>query len=175
MSNIEFVIPFRTGENGLIEEFLPPSDEMAQSDTTEEGLSHFGVPGMQWGVRRSDKQLARAAAKASRRGRAEDHPDHTKVRDLTRNKKKTLSNDELQAVLKRKDLETRYSQMNPSKLKKGENVVKAVVGTVGTVSSVIALGSSPAGKAAISAAKGVLSKYGANIVKTAATAAKTFV
>jgi len=120
-------------------------DDLVMSDSNDDILAHYGVPGMQWGVRRSPKQLARSRTKSS--------PDHDAVAKLSGHKRRTLSNEELAKINKRRELERKHSDLNPSKFKKGEAIVKTIVGTVGTVSSVIALASSPAGKAAIQAGK----------------------
>jgi 2'-5' RNA ligase len=119
--------------------------DLEMSDNVENFLSHYGVKGMHWGVRRSSTPAVRKRTKPS--------GDHATVAKLTKHKPKTLTNEELAKVNKRKELERKYSDLNPSKLKKGEGALKTIVATVGTVSSVIALAGSPAGKAAIQAGK----------------------
>ena len=125
-------------------EFIPPKDQP---------LEHFGVKGMHWGVRKSGPKV-RERTKAS--------GDKATAEKLSKHQKKTLTNKELSAVIKRKELEQRYSTLNPSKFKKGHNVIKEVISVVGTVSAAIALSNTPAGKAVVAAAKGALKVHKAN-------------
>jgi 2'-5' RNA ligase len=111
-------------------------------------IKHFGVKGMQWGVRKSSS--------SSSGKRTTPSSDHANAALLKANKKHTLTNEELAIVVKRKELEQRYSQLNPSRFKRGENVVKTIVATVGTIGSVVALANTPLGKAAISAVRKVI-------------------
>jgi len=73
-------------------------------------LTHYGVKGMKWGVRRSDAQLAAApAARAPRM--SEDARTATKLQDKADFKGTgTLSNQEMRQLLERMDLERRYDQ-----------------------------------------------------------------
>lgn len=74
-------------------------------------LAHYGVKGMRWGVRRSDRQLAAAAAK--------------------RSSISSMSNEEMQQLITRMDLEQRYSKllassMPPPKTTRGAEAAKFV-------------------------------------------------
>jgi len=145
-----------TGDFEGPEILLPNEDalgdeNMSMTVSEEDALLHFGVKGMKWGTRKDSKGSSRKPS-----GRVEVSPDHSKSESLRKNKRKTLTNDELALIIKRRNLEQQFSNLNPSKVKQGQNVVKAIVATVGTVSSVIALAGSPAGKAAITAAKTVI-------------------
>lgn len=77
--------------------------------TFQDVLQHYGVPGMKWGVRRSDKQLARAAAARA------DAPEHTRARELHSVARsggtRKLSNKELQELNSRLNLEQNYRNL----------------------------------------------------------------
>jgi hypothetical protein len=88
-------------------------------------LSHFGVKGMHWGVRKE---------------RGEPSEDHVRVSEL-RSKVKTgrgvhvLDNNELQDVITRLNLETSYARLvngGGSEIDKGEKFIKTNVGRVKT-------------------------------------------
>lgn len=114
---------------------------------TEDFLSHYGIPGMKWGKRKgsSSKSSPKEAPSA----------DAKAVGALVGRKKTSgtaaLSNKELQQVITRKQLEQQYATLNPSKVQAGNNKVKSILGIVGTVGAVYALGSSPMGKGVKSA------------------------
>jgi len=95
-----------------------------------EDLLHFGVKGMKWGVRKK-----RSASADSQRHGA--------------NKKKVLkelSDDDLQKLVTRLNMEQNARRLNPSKVNKGHNAVKAALAVGITANSVIAFSASPAGK-----------------------------
>lgn len=102
----------------------------------EKSLEHYGVKGMRWGVRRSDKQLARAAQdrKAKKRLAAKNDvmpkkgpsasndvmpvssDDYTRAANAKKTARtlgtKALSNQELQDLNNRMNLERQYAKMN---------------------------------------------------------------
>ena len=97
---------------------------------SEEFLAHYGVRGMKWGVRKK-----RSASADSQRHGA--------------NKKKALkelSDDELKNLVNRLNMEQNARRLNPSKVNKGHNAVKAALAVGITANSVIAFASSPAGR-----------------------------
>lgn len=94
---------------------------------SDEVIEHYGVKGMHWGVRKT----ANASVPASK--------DHTVSRDLMAKPVHSLSNQEIETVNKRLGLETRMSQLNPSKLDKGVNMVKKIIGLHGTAKAAQAL------------------------------------
>ena len=128
-------------------------------------LSHYGVMGMKWGVRKdrsSNVTVNASPRKIKTSGGYDVNPsdDAVKVAAYKQRAKKSstksLSNKELKLVVERLNLETQYSRLNPSKVKSGHDYVKALLAVGTTVSSIYALTQSPFGKrlAAILAKKG---------------------
>ncbi|QEQ93871.1 hypothetical protein SEA_KARDASHIAN_6 [Streptomyces phage Kardashian] len=80
-----------------------PSSAMAE-------LSHYGVKGMKWGVRRSDAELARAAG-APKPRLSEDAKKTEQLHNKIQSKGTgSLSNQEMRQYLERMDLERRFQQ-----------------------------------------------------------------
>lgn len=105
-------------------------------------LVHYGVLGMKWGVRRSPAELARA--------RGERAPKKKKTSFLSKktvkkkavkasakasskkeeSSKKTpgeMTVDELQAAVRRLELEKRYRDLSPKKVSAGRKIVDSVI------------------------------------------------
>ena len=109
-------------------------------------LEHYGTKGMKWGVRKkrdsgsgssggSSKPKPTMSADAKRVSKIK-----TKVKTKGRD---SLSNDEMQDLVKRMNLEQQYSNLNPSKAKKGMDYLKTTAGVLGTVGSIYAFSKSP--------------------------------
>ena len=81
----------------------------------EDFLAHYGVKGMKWGVRRdrSSGGSRRGGGKTSKKSAdAPKAPKASKPRKESHSSvAKKMSDNELQAVLKRMDMEKRYSQL----------------------------------------------------------------
>lgn len=118
---------------------------MGEPRDFDRALAHYGVKGMKWGVRKSRKSSGPVSedARVARKAQAK----------LKKTGVKSLSNKELQSVINRMNLERQYSTLNPSAVKKGNKAVKGILGVAGTVSSIVALANSPAGKAVKTALK----------------------
>lgn len=103
----------------------------------EEYLEHYGVKGMKWGKRRARIQNARSS-------------DFIQVKDIRDKAKSTktssLSNQELQTAITRMNLEQQFTRLNPTKRKKGQAFVKALLGAGKTANEVVAFNNSPAGQ-----------------------------
>jgi len=126
-----------------------PPESLTHKETFENFLSHFGVKGMRWGVRRTRAQIDA------------DSEDVTKVKTakavISKNRGSTdpLSNKELQDVVTRMNLEQQYSRLSarPSKpavvgrrLQTGMKVVNGVLSAGEAANKAINFVNSPAGK-----------------------------
>ena len=95
-------------------------------------LYHYGVPGMKWGVRKSEDKLSRISSRSKKEKWSEDA---TEVAKLKTKKVSQMSNAELKKVNTRKDLEQNYHRLNPSAIKKGLAIAGATVAAMGTVAA----------------------------------------
>lgn len=86
-------------------------------------LKHFGVKGMQWGVRKGVKAPA--------------SPDSAKANLLKTQAKKqgthTLSNKELQDLVTRLNLEQQYSRLNPKTKSDGQKFLEGALKVAGPI------------------------------------------
>jgi len=123
-------------------------DSVKMSDKTT--LSHYGKIGMRWGHHTMSRGIqSQDAAKAAR------YSSRVKKSGVS-----SLSNDELKKLTTRIDLEKKYKTLNPSSIRKGQNVVNGVLATAGTITAVIALAKHPAVKAGFNALKAVAKATG---------------
>lgn len=107
-------------------------------------LFHFGVKGQKWGFRRTDAQLAVAAAARA------DVPDAVRAKETlatikTKGSLAAVSDADLNHLVNRLNLEKRYADIDPSKFQKGHGFVKTTLDVGTTMNSVIKFANSPAG------------------------------
>lgn len=128
-----------TGDFEGPEFVLPRQNDMAMdvamSDRADNFLAHYGVKGMRWG-RTTKKSVIPSK-------------DHKEAAKLKSKKLPELSNQDLKTLTNRQNLERQYKQLNPSKIKKGQLAVGAIIGAPATAVGIYNLVQSPAGKAAI--------------------------
>lgn len=115
-------------------------------------LTHFGVKGMRWGVRKKQEPVSTGVAKTPM---SSDAVLTSKIRTKARTSgMSSLSNEELFALNQRLQLERQYSALTAlPATKSGMDKVQNVMKVTGAVNSVIKLANSPVGKAAISMGK----------------------
>lgn len=126
---------------------------MSDPKNVESFLSHYGVLGMHWGRHGSGKSDSSKTFKDPRR--AEPHQDHKDIAALVRNKKSTLSTQELKKVNDRLQTEKKYKELNPHALSKGKKIAIGVIaGGIVLYNQV----NSPAGKAVVKTGKKAIDK-----------------
>lgn len=111
---------------------------------TDEELMHYGKVGMKWGVRKSSSSRRIPATK-----------DFITARELKKKKVHQLTNDEISTLTKRMELEKKFSQLNPSAIKRGQAKVNDIMSVVSTVATVV---NSPVGRILIKNGKAILAK-----------------
>jgi len=117
-----------------------------------EKLYHVGIPGMRWGQRKNRGSTPSAGRIPKGSGGKLDKTflgtshDHIRARQLNRMGKRRLSNAELKELTTRMDLESKYSKLNPSKIKKGMDAVKVMKSAGDMAVSVYNFTQTPLGK-----------------------------
>lgn len=96
-------------------------------------LTHAGVKGMKWGVRRyqnKDGSLTPA-------GKKRYSEDSFRVKQIRKKKVRQMSNQELKDANNRLQLEKTYGELTKKK-NRGQQAVKAYIATAGTIAGVVA-------------------------------------
>lgn len=125
---------------------------MAQTANFEreyDELEHYGIKGMKWGVRKKhDSGSGSSSTPAKPKPTMSADAKHaSKIKSKVKTQgRDSLSNDEMQDLVKRMNLEQQYSNLNPSKAKKGMDYLKTAAGVLGTVGSIYAFSKSPLAK-----------------------------
>lgn len=113
-------------------------------DPVERFLSHYGVRGMKWGVRRrSGGGDSGGSARSHRRRTSEDFKT---AKELRKKKHKKLTNEEIKKANERANLESNFVKLNPGKVERGHRKLKVILAVGGTVTSIYALRSTELGK-----------------------------
>ena len=120
-------------------------------------LTHFGVKGMRWGVRKKQEPVSTGVAKTPM---SSDAALTSKIRTKARTSgMSSLSNEELFALNQRLQLERQYSALTAlPATKSGMDKVNEMLKVVNTVNNVIKIVQSPVGKAAIALGKNVITR-----------------
>ena len=106
-------------------------------------LMHYGVPGMKWGVRRTPAQLGRKKTSSSRfllekkksktktKAKAKTKSESSKEETAPKKKSvKEMSDDELNAAIRRMQLEQTYASLSPQKVSTGKAVAKRILNNI---------------------------------------------
>ena len=130
-------------------------------------LAHHGVKGMRWGVRRTDAQLSGGSHETSG-DKAQANAVAAKV---AKGNTSALSNQELQSLVTRMNLEQQYSRLTdkPSTVKKGYSFVKGAVDVAGTGVKIYQLATSPAAKAGRALVRKAQNKVVADVIENTLT------
>lgn len=114
-------------------------------------ISHFGIKGMKWGVRRYQNKDGSLTPEGRKRyGRSEDSE---KVREIRKKPVSAMSNQELETVIRRMNLERQYRDLKSSEINSGKKQAKEILDYANTASQFYNLYNSPMGKATKSAIK----------------------
>lgn len=105
---------------------------------TVEEILHFGVKGMRWGVRKGSSSMTTPSSDVQRVMAVK--------KKIKSGGTKSLTNQELQDLITRMNLEQQFSRLNPSKLQKGAQVAADILRIGGTINQAISFVNSPAGK-----------------------------
>jgi hypothetical protein len=131
------------------------SADTDRTDLVRDVLAHHGIKGMKWGSRKSPSSSGSSsktsAPVSNDHATAEAHKSTIKTHGT-----KALSNDDLQQLITRMNLEQQHRNLTnqkPSKFDKGHNHVKKVLSTARTLNDVHNVLNSPLGKAAKTAYK----------------------
>ena len=104
-------------------------------------LMHYGVPGMKWGVIRTPAQLGRKKTSSSKslfgkkksKSKAKAKTKSGSSKEETAPKKKSvkeMSDDELNAAIRRMQLEQTYASLSPQKVSTGKAVTKRILNNI---------------------------------------------
>ena len=106
-------------------------------------LSHHGIRGMKWGVRRYQNVDGSLTAAGRKRysGKTAPHEDYTKAH--SKKSVNQMSDKELQDRVKRLNMEQQYNKMNPSDIQRGKNgvnkLLKGFGGLAATTSTILTI------------------------------------
>jgi len=137
-------------------------------------LEHYGVKGMKWGVRRSDAELAKASSEPKAPTSADSKAASAAQAKINKSGTQSLSNQELQGLITRMNLERQYSTMtaqHPNDLDRGLQTVQKVLKVGKTVEDVRKFMKTDTGKAVATGVKGALAAAAAYATGGATAAA----
>ena len=104
-------------------------------------LMHYGVPGMKWGVIRTPAQLGRKKTSSSKslfekkkpkpKAKTKEKSESSKKETAPKPKSvKEMSDDELNAAIRRMQLEQTYVSLSPQKVSTGKAVTKRILNNI---------------------------------------------
>ena len=133
------------GADGLITNLVP----------VEEAMSHYGIKGMKWGVRK-ERQSANMGGQT--KAEVKSSPESSRAKELKKRPLHSLSNHEIKQLNERLRLEQEFNRLNPDVVKKGSDKAHRLLSTLDTVNRAVKVLDSPAGKLAITIGTGIAAK-----------------
>lgn len=106
-------------------------------------LEHFGIKGMHWGFRNASSVKKTTG-------------DHRRTAEISKKGTPQLTNKQLKDHNERRNLETNFKRLNPTKIEKGHAKAKNTLSLATTAISIYALANTPIGKTTIAAGKNFL-------------------
>ena len=89
-------------------------------------LSHYGVPGMKWGVRRTG-----TSSKSSKIKKGPPSEDYKRMQDMKKRGTKNLSTAELKELNGRMQLEKQYKDLNKASVSAGKKFTTDILKEIG--------------------------------------------
>ena len=165
--------PFSYDMEVAMSQIKSPSSAMREAGTS---LTHYGVKGMKWGVRKAESSGSSAPAPRAAAPSADYKTAASAQRKIDTGGTHTLSNQELQGLLTRMNLERQYHNMTTqehrSEMDAGIDTVKKVLKVGKTVEDVRKFMNTPTGKAVKTGLKGAFLAASAYATGGGAAAAK---
>jgi len=106
-------------------------------------LSHFGIPGMRWGIRRKVGPDGRVIQRGSQSKKSEDY---IRSREQKKRGHENLSTKELRELTQRMQLEKSLRELNMSDYSKGMDTARTILSVGTTMTALYALGATPLGQ-----------------------------
>jgi len=130
------------------------TDTIPDYKDREAFLEHYGVPGMRWG-KRSSRPSTKAGKKTDD---SPDDPDFSSTRATLNKPIRKVSNQELENLNKRLNLEQNYNKIKAQNTPtaKVDKHVKALLATAGTITALYGISKSPWARALVDNGKKVI-------------------
>lgn len=100
-------------------------------------LSHHGIKGQKWGVRRFQNPDGTYTSAGKKHRQLQESSEHKEYNEIKKKHVSEMSNAELRKFNERATLEANYRRNNPSTIAKGVKYVAITAATIGTVNNLL--------------------------------------